>query len=92
VTPRRTTSPNIGEARIARDHNIDRKEIALPVAPRSIFVAAAPAGARHRFGGPGSNGLAEGPAAGRRRAGFLGIFGIVANLGGKRIPLFPKML
>jgi hypothetical protein len=62
------TSPNIGEARIARDHNIDRKEIALPVAPRSIFVAAAPAGARHRFGGPGSNGLAEGPAAGQAPA------------------------
>jgi hypothetical protein len=86
---------NIGEARLSRDHNIDRKEIALRGRRfGTIFSLPAPAEARRRRGGARSvsNGLIERPGPDAGKAGSCRFLGNVAILYRKQIPLFLKML
>jgi len=73
---------NISEARITRDHNIDRKKSLLERGVRGAFSSLPRAREHTRVAGDrsGSNGAA--PA----------FFGIVTILDGKRIPLFLNML
>jgi hypothetical protein len=85
-------SLNIGEARITRDHNIDRKEIAVRRRRVGAFSSSRRRRERDTFPGAGRVPMVLRQAPPPVFFGIFGNFGIVANLGGKRIPLFPKML
>jgi hypothetical protein len=82
---------NIGEALVTRDHNIDRKEIA--VRRRRVGAFSSSRCRREHDtvsrGRSGSDGLAACPP---RLFWDFSDFWDIANLAGKRIPLFPKML
>jgi hypothetical protein len=84
-------SLNIGEARITRDHNIDRKETCRsPATHRVIRLAAARQGARARRRGADRAPMIFRSA--RPPAGAAPDFRDFALLDGKLIPLFLKML
>jgi hypothetical protein len=82
---------NIGEARIVRDHNIDRKKLPLGGDALGHLSRCSAAGSTPSL--PGARSRSNDLGSARPSAGAEPVFWeIVAILRGKRIPLFVKML